>query len=179
MDPDLLPPTLIAPGDAPHLVRRDARDTLGLRDKAHGHQLRDDLLDELRDLQTRWRARYRHIRDFEQLLVDEGTTVVKVFLHISREEQRERLQARLDEPTKRWKFDRGDLDIRARWDDFTTAYEEAITETSTGSAPWHVVPADRRWVRDAVVAQLLVSTLRTMDPKVPAADPDLDDVVIT
>lgn len=208
-DLDLVTPVRVEPGSAADLTGRATADTLGLRDKAHGRALRDDLLDELRALQAllwaedrravllvlqgmdtagkdgtirrvfsgvnpqgvrvagfkapsdneldrdylwrvhqvvprrgelgifnrshyedvgvvrvlelapepRWRARYGHIRAFERLLVDEGTVVVKVFLHISRDEQRERLQARLDDPAKHWKFNRGDLDIRARWDD--------------------------------------------------------------
>jgi PPK2 family polyphosphate:nucleotide phosphotransferase len=120
-----------------------------------------------------WRRRYRHIRDFERLLTDEGTTVVKVFLHISKDEQRERLQARLDDPTKTWKFRLGDLDDRKLFDDFVAAYEEALTETSTRWAPWHVVPADRKWVRDAAVATLLVETLRRLDPQYPDPSADL------
>jgi PPK2 family polyphosphate:nucleotide phosphotransferase len=120
--------------------------------------------------------RMHHIRSFEALLHDEGTTVCKVFLHISRDEQRERLQARLDEPTKRWKFDPGDLETRRRWDEYQARYETALTETSTEHAPWHVVPADRKWVRDVVVARLLVATLERLDPQYPPPPPGLDDV---
>jgi PPK2 family polyphosphate:nucleotide phosphotransferase len=126
-----------------------------------------------------WRRRYRHIRELERLLTDEGTTVLKVFLHISRDEQRERLQARLDDPTKTWKFRLGDLDDRKLWADFMAAYEEAITETSTDWAPWHVVPADRKWVRDVAVASLLVDTLRRLDPQYPEPPDDLAGVVVT
>ena len=105
------------------------------------------------------------------MLVDEGTTIVKVFLHISRDEQRERLQGRIDDPEKRWKFRKGDLDDRARWDRYQVAYDEALTETSTTWAPWHIVPADRKWVRTVAVSQLLVDALETMDPKLPLAEP--------
>jgi PPK2 family polyphosphate:nucleotide phosphotransferase len=122
--------------------------------------------------------RYRHIREFERMLVDEGTTVVKVFLHISRDEQRARLQARLDDPNKRWKFRVTDLDVRAQWDGYQAAYERALTETSTEHAPWWVVPADHKWVRDVAVAQLLLTTLRALDPRFPPTDPALDDVVV-
>jgi PPK2 family polyphosphate:nucleotide phosphotransferase len=122
--------------------------------------------------------RYGHIRDFEHMLVDEGTTVVKVFLHISRDEQRERLQARLDDPTKRWKFSPGDLEVRKQWDDYQRAYERAITETSTDWAPWWVVPANRKWVRDVAVTELLVKTLRDLDPRFPDPDPALDTLVV-
>lgn len=125
-----------------------------------------------------WRRRAAHVRAFEQLLVDEGTTVLKVFLHLSQEEQLERFQERLDDPDKRWKFRSGDLDTRARWDDYAAAYEEAITETSTDWAPWHVVPADRNWVRNVAVAELLVETLRRLDPQLPEPEEGLDDLVI-
>jgi polyphosphate kinase 2 (PPK2 family) len=112
------------------------------------------------------------------LLHDEGTTVCKVFLHISRDEQRERLQARLDDPTKRWKFDPADLETRRRWDEYHARYETALTETSTEHAPWYVVPADRKWVRDVVVARLLVATLERLDPQYPAPPSGLDDVQV-
>lgn len=125
-----------------------------------------------------WRRRADHVRAFERLLVDEGTTVLKVFLHLSREEQRERLRERLDDPSKRWKFRSGDLETRARWDDYAAAYEEAITETSTEWAPWHVVPADRNWVRNLAVAELLVETLRRLDPQLPEPEPGLERIVL-
>jgi PPK2 family polyphosphate:nucleotide phosphotransferase len=114
-----------------------------------------------------WKRRPRHIREFERLLADEGTVQVKVFLHISSEEQRKRLQERLDDPEKRWKFRPEDLDDRRLWDEFQAAYEEVIRETSTDWAPWHVVPADRKWVRNVAVAELLVDTLERMDPQLP------------
>jgi PPK2 family polyphosphate:nucleotide phosphotransferase len=124
-----------------------------------------------------WRKRAGHIREWERMLVDEGTTIVKVFLNVSRDEQRARFQERLDDPEKRWKFRRGDLDDRARWDDFVRAYDEAIAETSTAWAPWHVVPADRNWVKSVAVATLLVDALERMAPQLP--DPEsVDDVVI-
>jgi len=126
-----------------------------------------------------WRGRYRHINDFEALLADAGTRVVKLFLHISREEQAERLQARLDDPTKRWKFRRGDLDERARWDDYMAAFEEAIARTSTEHAPWHVVPADHKWFRDWAVSRIVVDALEAMDPRYPEPAEGLDGVRIT
>ncbi len=122
--------------------------------------------------------RYRHIREFERMMVDEGTTILKVFLHISREEQRARLQARLDDPTKRWKFNLADLEVRKQWDEHQRLYERAITETSTDWAPWWIVPADRKWVRNVALATLLVDALRTLDPQFPPADPALDGVVV-
>lgn len=128
--------------------------------------------------EERWRQRYRHIREFERMLADEGTEVVKVWLHISREEQRERLQRRIDRPDRHWKFDPADIEARGRWDDYLAAYEEAIAETATVHAPWFVVPADRKWVRDVAVAGLLVDTLERLDPQPPPPDPLLDGLTI-
>jgi len=127
--------------------------------------------------EERWRQRYGHIVDFERLLADEGTTVVKLFLHISKKEQKKRLEARLQEPDKRWKFSVGDLEDRKLWEDFSLAYEEALSRTSTGHAPWYVIPADRKWYRDLVVASIMIKTLETMDPQYPP-EPDLDGVVV-
>jgi PPK2 family polyphosphate:nucleotide phosphotransferase len=124
------------------------------------------------------RKRYRHINEFERMLDDEGTKVVKIFLHISKDEQKERLQARLDDPEKRWKFRVGDLDDRALWPKFADAYEEAIAATSTDRAPWYVVPADRKWLRDVVVAEIVAETLAEMDPKLPPDDPAIAGLVI-
>ena len=125
-----------------------------------------------------WRKRYAHIREFERLLTDEGTAVLKVCLHVSKNQQRKRLQERLDDPEKRWKFRVGDLDDRGLWDEFTEAYEDAIRATSTEWAPWHVVPADRNWVRNLSVAELLVDTFERLDPKLPPSDPQLDGVKV-
>jgi PPK2 family polyphosphate:nucleotide phosphotransferase len=124
------------------------------------------------------RKRYRHIRDFERMLGDEGTRIVKIFLHLSKDEQKERLQARLDDPEKRWKFRIGDLEDRARWDDFRAAYEDAIEATTTADAPWYVVPADKKWLRDVVVAEIVTSALADMDPELPPDDPELTGIVI-
>jgi len=125
-----------------------------------------------------WQKRYAQIREFERMLVDEGTHVVKVCLHVSREEQGKRLQERLDTPEKRWKFRRGDLDDRALWDDFAEAYEDAIRETSTEWAPWHVVPSDHNWVRNLSVAEILVQMFERLDPQFPPADPGLDGLKV-
>ncbi len=125
-----------------------------------------------------WRPRYDHIVAFEQLLVDEGTTIVKFYLHISKEEQAERLQVRLDDPAKRWKFNTGDLEHRKLWDDYMAAFEEAIARTSTTQAPWYVVPANHKWYRDIVIARTLVATLRGLDLHYPPPEDDLDGVVI-
>jgi PPK2 family polyphosphate:nucleotide phosphotransferase len=111
--------------------------------------------------------RYAQINAFEKMLVENGTTVLKFMLHISKEEQRERLQARLDEPRSRWKFDPRDLEDRKLWDEYQAAYEVMLTRCSTEWAPWHVVPADRKWARNAVVAAIVRETLEAMDPKYP------------
>jgi PPK2 family polyphosphate:nucleotide phosphotransferase len=122
---------------------------------------------------TVWERRYEHIRGFERLLVDEGTTILKVFLHVSRDEQATRLQERLDNPEKRWKFRAGDLDDRRHWDDYMAAYEDAIRETSTERAPWYVVPADHNWVRNLLVGEILVDALVRLDPQLPTVDPGI------
>jgi polyphosphate kinase 2 (PPK2 family) len=124
------------------------------------------------------KRRYRHIREFERMLADEGTTLVKVFLHLSKDEQRKRLQARIDDPTKNWKFRRSDLEVRKRWDEYQAWYESALTATSSEWAPWYVVPADRKWVRDVAVGQLLVETLERLDPQIPPPEPGLEGLVV-
>jgi len=124
-----------------------------------------------------WRRRYHHIRAFEELLHDEGTTIVKLFLHISKDEQRERLQARLDDPTKHWKFNRADLAERQRWDDYQQAYTDAIRETAAPHAPWYVIPADRKWFRNLLAARILVDTLDGLGLAYPESD-DLSGVTV-
>jgi PPK2 family polyphosphate:nucleotide phosphotransferase len=126
-----------------------------------------------------WRKRYAHMRAFERMLADEGTTILKFFLHISPEEQKERLQARLDQPEKRWKFNKGDLKERLRWPEYIAAFEEAISETSTEWAPWYVVPADRKWIRNLVIANTLISTLEDFKMQYPEPEEDLDGIVVT
>jgi len=125
-----------------------------------------------------WEKRYRHIREFERMLSDEGTTIVKIHLQISNEEQRIRLQERVDDPTKRWKFRVGDLEDRKLWPDFMKAYEAAFNETSTDHAPWWVVPADRKWVRNLAVARIVLDALQAMDPHLPPDDPEIAGLVV-
>jgi polyphosphate kinase 2 (PPK2 family) len=125
-----------------------------------------------------WRRRYQQIVDFERLLVEEGTTILKFFLHISKDEQRERLQDRVDDPEKHWKFSLADLDERKRWDDYQAAFEEAISRTSTGFAPWYVIPANRKWYRNIVVAKILIETLESLDLRFPPSEEDLTGVVV-
>lgn len=125
-----------------------------------------------------WRKRYDHIKQFEQLLVDEGTTILKFYLHIDKDEQKERLQARLDEPHKRWKFAKGDLKERKLWPQYMAAYEEMLSKTSTESAPWYIVPANRKWYRDLVISQVIVDKLKELNMQYPQPEEDLEDIVI-
>jgi PPK2 family polyphosphate:nucleotide phosphotransferase len=140
----------------------------------------DVLVVRVHDLvpEKRWRARYAHINAFERLLADEGTTNVKFFLHISNDEQRERLQARLDNADKHWKFSLGDLDERKRWNEYQAAFADMLTETSTEFAPWYVVPADRKWYRDLVVSSVLIDTLESLNLNYPENKEDLSNVTV-
>lgn len=120
-----------------------------------------------------WKKRYRQINEFERMLVENGVTILKFFLHISRDEQKQRFLERLDDPTKNWKFRPGDLDVRAKWRDYTRAYADALSRCSTPWAPWFIVPADDKRVRDYLVARTVVRALRRMDPQFPKPDPEV------
>ena len=126
----------------------------------------------------RWRRRYHHIREFERLLVEEGTTIIKLFLHLSKDEQKDRLQARLDDPDKNWKFSVGDLAERDHWDDYQAAFTEALERTSTMWAPWWVIPADRKWFRNHLVSRIVVNALEGMHLEWPEPEDDLDGITI-
>jgi len=126
-----------------------------------------------------WTRRYDQIVDFEANLTAEGTTIVKFFLHISNEEQRSRLQARIDAPEHRWKFSSADLPERERWDDYQLAFAEAIAATSTETAPWYVIPADHKWYRDWAVTSTIHAVLGQLDPQYPPAAPGIEGLVIT
>jgi PPK2 family polyphosphate:nucleotide phosphotransferase len=117
----------------------------------------------------RWERRFDQINQFEKMLADEGTTILKFFLHIDKDEQKERLQERLDTPTKRWKFNIGDLKERALWKDYTQAYEDVLSRTSTSWAPWYVIPSNRKWFRDYLISSILVDTLKSLNLKYPSA----------
>jgi PPK2 family polyphosphate:nucleotide phosphotransferase len=124
------------------------------------------------------KRRFRQINDFEAMLVEEGTIVLKFFLHISKAEQQQRLQERLDDPSRTWKFNIGDLAEREKWDDYQRVYQDALNATSTQHAPWYVVPADRKWVRDLYVGSVLVHTLAGLGMAYPEPQAGLDKVVI-
>jgi PPK2 family polyphosphate:nucleotide phosphotransferase len=147
---------------------------LGVFDRSHYEDVVTVRVLKLAEKRT-WMRRYVSIRRFEEGLAGGGTTIVKCFLHITRDEQRARLEARLDDPTKHWKYNPGDLDSRALWDDYMTAYADAIGETSTDVAPWHVVPADRKWYRNWAITMLLIEALDALELQWPAADFDVDE----
>jgi PPK2 family polyphosphate:nucleotide phosphotransferase len=138
-------------------------------------QYEDVLVVRVHDLvpEEEWSTRYDRINEFERRVVDAGTHLVKVMLHISKDEQKERLAERLVDATKYWKYNPGDLTERAFWDDYQEAYQDALTHCSTDAAPWHVVPGDRKWYRDWVLANLLVDALRDMNPRYPPAGFDV------
>jgi PPK2 family polyphosphate:nucleotide phosphotransferase len=125
-----------------------------------------------------WKARYAQINDFERMLSETDTTVLKLFLHIDADEQKKRLKERLEDPAKRWKFRLADLEDRKLWNSYMEAYEAAITRTSTKWAPWYVVPANKKWYRNLVVATVLVETLAGLKLKLPETAEDLSGVVI-
>ena len=153
-----------------------AKGELGVFDRSH---YEDVLAVRVEGLvpEEQWRRRYDHITAFERLLADEGTTIVKVLLHLSKAEQKARLEARLAEPHKRWKLNPEDLRTRDRWDEYQAAFEEAVERTGTPWAPWHVVPADKKWYARWAVATVLVATFEAMDLRWPDP-PDLSGVVI-
>ncbi len=153
------------------------RGEIGIFNRSHYEDVVTVHVEGLIDDATRDR-RFRNIVEFERILDDHGTKILKLYLHISQEEQRERLQRRIDNPEKRWKFAPSDLEARSRWDEYATSYERAIRATSTDFAPWYIIPANRKWARDIAVARLLVGTMRDMDPEVPEPQLDIEGTVV-
>ena len=125
-----------------------------------------------------WGKRFDQINEFERTLVENGTTILKFYLHIDLDEQKARFQARLDDPTKRWKFRLGDLEERKFWPDYMKAFEDVLSKTSTEHAPWYIVPANRKWFRDLVISSVLVDTLEGLKMNYPESEENLDGVVI-
>lgn len=125
-----------------------------------------------------WHERYHTINEFEQMLTLSNITVIKFFLHISKDEQKRRLESRLESPDKLWKFSSNDLKERRLWDKYQEAFEEAINNCSTDYAPWYVIPANKKWYRNLVIARTLADTLEAMNPQYPVAEPGLDKIVI-
>ena len=149
-----------------------AKGTIGVFNRSH---YEDVLVVRVHDLVPRkvWSRRYEQINEFERMLSKNGVTILKFFLHISREEQKQRLLARLKDPKKNWKFQPGDLKERELWQEYREAYQDAIAKCSTEWAPWYVVPADRKSSRNVLIAQVLVRTLEKMHPKFPRANPEV------
>lgn len=145
---------------------------IGVFDRSHYEDVLVVRVDELVP-EEQWRPRYDTINRFESQLTASGTTVVKVMLHISREEQKERLAKRLSRPDKYWKYNPGDVDVRLKWNAYMTAYQEALTRCQTAGAPWYVVPADHKWYARWAVQQLLLTHLEALEPRWPQADFDV------
>ena len=153
------------------------RGNIGIFNRSH---YEDVLIVRVHSLvpESKWKKRYELINDFEKLLASTDTTMVKCFLHISKETQRERLQARLDDPAKHWKFNMADLDERKLWDDYQDAYAACLEKCSTEDAPWHVIPSDKKWCRNLIVSELLRRTLEDLNPKFPEPESNYDGVEV-
>ena len=154
-----------------------AKGMIGVFNRSH---YEDVLVVRVHDIvpEAVWRPRYEAINQFEKQLVDSGTTVLKFFLHISKKEQKERFQARLDEPEKNWKFDHGDLEKREFWDAYQDAFQDMLNNCTTENAPWYLIPADQKWYRNLAIMRVMVDTLNQMNPQFPEAD-DLTGVTIS
>ncbi|MBF9236528.1 polyphosphate kinase 2 family protein [Hymenobacter sp. BT683] len=153
------------------------RGHIGVFNRSHYEDVLITRVHGLIDEKT-WKRRYEDINNFEELLTHNGTVVLKFFLHISKKEQADRLQARLDDPTKHWKFDPDDLKERKLWKAYQKAYEDAIRNCSPAHAPWFVVPADQKWARDLAITEIVVAALEAMNPQPPKADFDPKKIVI-
>ncbi|MEZ0170165.1 polyphosphate kinase 2 family protein [Microvirga sp. TS319] len=153
------------------------RGTIGIFNRSH---YEDVLIAKVRKLAPHEAVeqRYDQINAFERMLTESGTTILKFMLHISKDKQKDRLQERLDNPEKHWKFNPGDLEDRAFWDEYQEAYETMLNRCSTQHAPWYVIPADRKWVRNAAVASIVKATLEEMDPQYPKVSWNPDDFTI-
>jgi PPK2 family polyphosphate:nucleotide phosphotransferase len=154
-----------------------AKGTIGVFNRSH---YEDVLVVRVNQLvpESVWRPRYDQINQFEQLLSTTGTTILKFYLHISNDEQRGRLQKRIDNPNKNWKFSVDDLEKRQQWSEYQAAYEEMLDRTTTPWAPWYVIPADQKWYRNLVIARAIVGSLRELNPQFPTPKMDLTAVTV-
>ncbi|MEM1222853.1 MAG: PPK2 family polyphosphate kinase [Verrucomicrobiota bacterium] len=157
--------------------RVPAKGEITIFDRSHYEDVLAVRVNKLRPEEV-WRKRYRHINDFEQLLVDEDTIVLKFFLHIDRATQKARLQERLDMPFKNWKFDNSDLIARSKWDEYFEAHEEVFEKTSLPHAPWYLIPANKKWARNLLAARIIVACLEDLHLTYPEVDYDPSAVVI-
>jgi PPK2 family polyphosphate:nucleotide phosphotransferase len=149
--------------------RTPGRGEIGIFNRSHYEEI---LVVRVHQLvpESVWSRRYDQINAFEETLAESGTTILKFFLYIDRDEQKERFQDRLEDPGKRWKFKLGDLDERRLWDSYIAAYEEALSRCSTAWAPWYVIPANRKWFRNLAVTEILADTLEALDPRYPPGE---------
>lgn len=162
------------------------RGTIGVFNRSHYEEV---IVAKVHDLPSRqqlpkkmlkddlWKNRYRQINDFEKYLHENGIVVIKVFLHLSKKEQKERILARIDNPAKNWKFSAGDLEERKHWEEYQEAFEEMIQNTATEYAPWYVVPADRKWFARTLVSEILLQTLEKIDPEYPSLPKDRQELL--
>jgi len=140
-------------------------------------QYEDVLVVRVHDLvpEEVWSKRYQHIREFERMLAEEGTTILKFYLHIDLQEQAERFLARVEDPTKQWKFNPGDLDERARWEDYMKAYEDMLNMTNTAWAPWYIIPSNKKWYRNWLISKIVIKTLKNLDMRYPTPVENIED----
>ena len=152
--------------------------SVGIFNRSH---YEDVLIVRVLDLvpESVWSGRYEEINQFEQMLSNNGIRILKFFLYIDPDEQKERFQARLDDPLKHWKFSTGDLEQRKLWEHYIDAYQDMLDKCSTDTAPWYVVPANRKWFRNILISQVTREVLEDMNPQLPPAEEGLDDIVIT
>lgn len=160
-----------------HHLAAPGKGMIGIHNRSHYEAV---LVERVRKIvpEKVWKPRFAHINAFEAMLADEGTTILKFFLHISKDEQKKRLQARIDEPHKRWKFNPGDLEERARWDDYMQAFDDVVEETSTPHAPWYVVPSDRKWYRNWVISDVIVRALQSLKMQWPQPAAGIEKIVV-
>lgn len=157
--------------------RAPAKGEIVIFDRSHYEDVLAVRVNELKP-EAVWSKRFRHINDFEQMLTDENTVILKFFLHIDRDTQKHRLQERLDIPAKNWKFDHSDLVARGKWDQYVEAYEEVFEKTGFTHAPWYIIPSNKKWARNLLVARIVVACLEDMHLSYPEVDYDPSKVVI-
>ena len=148
-----------------------AKGMIGIFNRSHYEEVLVTRVEKLIP-EKAWKERYEHLNNFEALLESTGTKVIKIYLHISKDEQKERFQDRLDDPSKHWKFDEGDLEKRKKWDDYIDAFEDAINKCSTDDSPWYVIPANKKWFRNVLISKVLVETIEAMNLSYPQTDLD-------